>query len=103
MKLSSTEIKVLKLVQSTNGNISRKELSEQSGISQAGITIITKKLMQHQYIVEGEHVSSGLGRKEVMLHSNPDKFTFLGIDIGGFRIRMAISNNNLEFLHTTEF
>src|SRR5690606_20551050 len=33
----------------------------------------------------------------------PDKFHFLGIDIGGACLRLAISNNNLEIIYKKEF
>ncbi|MDB4867132.1 MAG: hypothetical protein JWR03_1465 [Cohnella sp.] len=102
MKLAESELKVLKIISLHNG-ISRKELSKITGLSQAAITIISKSLIQNEYIIEGERISNGLGRKEVMLSSNPHKFFFLGIDIGGYRVRLALSDNSLSVLHTTEF
>jgi predicted NBD/HSP70 family sugar kinase len=102
LKLTGPELKILKKIGLNNG-ISRKELSKITGLSQAGITIISKSLIQNSYIVEGERVSNGLGRKEVMLYSNPDKFLFIGVDIGGYRVRLALSNNSLTVLHSTEF
>jgi predicted NBD/HSP70 family sugar kinase len=102
MKLSVSEIEILKWI-SYNEGISRKELSERTGLSPAGITKITKKLMNDVYIEEGEHISNGPGRKEIKLYSNPKKFTFLGLDIGGYRIRLALSDNHLNIVHTAEF
>lgn len=102
LKLSESEQAVLKTIDRQNG-ISRKELSKVTGMSQAAITAISKSLIQNQYIIEGDKVSSGLGRKEVRLCSNPDKFVFLGIDIGGCRVRIALSDNTLSMLYTTEF
>lgn len=102
MKFADSELKILKTIGLHNG-ISRKELSKITGLSQAAITIIVKSLIQHSYIMEGERVSSGLGRKEVMLYSNPNKFFFLGIDIGAFLIRLALSDNSLTVLQRSEF
>jgi N-acetylglucosamine repressor len=102
LKLAESELKVLKMISMNNG-ISRKELSKLTNLSQAAITLISKNLIQHEYIKEGEKTSSGLGRKEVLLYSNPEQFHFLGIDIGGYRIRMALADNRLTVLHETEF
>ncbi len=100
--LSDSEWKVLKIISLSNG-VSRKELAKRTGLSQAAITMISKELIQSTYIIEGERVGSGLGRKEVMLYSNPHKFTFIGIDIGGYRMRITVANNCLELLHSREF
>ncbi|MBP1993857.1 ROK family transcriptional regulator [Paenibacillus eucommiae] len=99
MNLTETQLSILKLI-NLHREISRKELSFRSGLSQAAVTNITKELIEQKYIVEGrERISSGPGRKEVFLHSNPDRFRYLGIDIGGYRVRFAISDNNLNLLY----
>ncbi|MBS4218687.1 ROK family transcriptional regulator [Bacillus sp. FJAT-49711] len=102
MKYTTSEKEIISLV-TTYNRISRKQLAEISGLSQASITKITKKLIDEQFIMEGERISNGLGRKEVSLYSNPLKFTFLGIDIGGHLVRFALSDNSLEVLHQEEF
>ncbi|MBS4196044.1 ROK family transcriptional regulator [Lederbergia citri] len=102
MKYTTSEKDILSFLTSYNG-ISRKQLADISDLSGASITKITKKLIDDQFIIEGERISSGLGRKEVLLYSNPQKFTFLGIDIGGYLVRFALSNNSMEVLHKEEF
>ncbi|MBS4200875.1 ROK family transcriptional regulator [Bacillus sp. FJAT-49732] len=102
MKYTTSEKEILSLVSMYNG-ISRKQLAEISDLSQASITKITKKLIDEHFIFEGERISSGLGRKEVLLYSNPKKFTFLGIDIGGYTVRFALSDNSMKILHQEEF
>ncbi|MDF2714337.1 MAG: family transcriptional regulator, partial [Paenibacillus sp.] len=92
---------VLELI-SCNNHISRKQLASVSDLSQASITKITKFLMDHQFIKEGNRVSQGMGRKEVLLYTNPDKFRFLGIDIGGVYIRLALSDNDMNILYRSE-
>ncbi|MCQ6562148.1 ROK family transcriptional regulator [Paenibacillus mendelii] len=102
MKASPSEISVLQWIQNSDG-VSRKTLAEKLQLSQASITIITKTLIDKAFIVEGDRIGKGLGRKEVMLYPNPDKFRFLGIDIGGYRIRLALSDNSLQLLHQVEY
>jgi N-acetylglucosamine repressor len=101
MKFHPSEQKVLQLIYTHNG-ISRKRIAELAYLSQSSITIITKMLLDQQYIVEGGRIGNGMGRKEVLLYANPDKFLFLGIDIGGFRIRITLADNQLNILHEQE-
>lgn len=102
MNLHPSEIEVLQAIRQSDG-ISRKLLAEKTGFSQASITKLTKSLMDQGYIMEGEKIGNGLGRKEVLLYPHPDKFAFLGIDIGGYRVRFALSNNRLDIKHHAEF
>lgn len=102
MTLSSTDIFVLTSIQQSEG-ISRKALAEKTGLSQASITKITHKLVDEAYIQEGERIGHGLGRKEVLLYPNPHKYKFLGIDIGGYRIRMALADYRYELIHYEQF
>ncbi|TNJ66952.1 ROK family transcriptional regulator [Paenibacillus hemerocallicola] len=100
--LSTSEILVLTEIQKSEG-ISRKALAEKTGLSQASLTKITHKLVAESYITEGERIGSGLGRKEVLLTPNPDKFKFLGIDIGGYRLRLALANYRYELIRVEEY
>jgi N-acetylglucosamine repressor len=101
VKLNAQEIEALKWIRRHDG-ISRKRLAEKMGLSQASITKLTRSLIDHGYIVEGEQVSNGMGRNEILLHMNPDKFRYLGLDIGAVRFRMAIADNHLRILHEDE-
>jgi len=101
LKLNSSEKLILELVSFTD-QISRKQISEVSDLSPSSVTNITKHLIDQQYIEEGQRIGEGMGRKEVLLHANPHKFHFLGIDIGGFNVRIAISDNHLNILSQTE-
>lgn len=102
MELTASEKTILTAIGANDG-ISRKELAKATGLSPGSVTLLTKALLQGGYIVEGERIGAGLGRKEVLLHANPDKFYFLGIDIGGYRVRMAVSDNRFAILHEAEF
>ncbi|UVI27775.1 ROK family transcriptional regulator [Paenibacillus spongiae] len=102
MKLSPSELLVLQTIQQSGG-ISRKTVADKTGLSQASITKISKMLLEQRFIVEGNRIGSGQGRKEVLLYPNPDKFYFLGIDIGGYRVRLALADYNLEISHEHEY
>lgn len=98
MHLSMPEQQILKIISATKG-ISRKQLTAETGLSQASVTKITKGLIEQRYIVEGERISKGLGRREVLLCSNPEKFMFLAVDIGGYRVRIAAADGDLRISH----
>lgn len=64
--------------------ISRAELSKVTGLNKASVSIITKELINANYIKEtgiGDSSSVG-GRKPVLLEFNPQVGTVLSIDIG---------------------
>ncbi|MCQ6560281.1 ROK family transcriptional regulator [Paenibacillus mendelii] len=102
MKLNPSELLVIKTIQQSDG-VSRKAIADKTGLSQASITNISKVLLEQKYIIEGNRIGNGLGRKEVLLYPNPDKFCFLGVDIGGYRVRLALADHNLEISHEQEF
>jgi N-acetylglucosamine repressor len=95
--LNSTDKAVLETV-NTHRGISRKKIAELLHLSPGMITNVSKSLIQEKYMIEGDRISSGMGRKEILLYSNADKFRFLGLDIGGYRIRFAIADNTLKIL-----
>ncbi|MBP1994614.1 ROK family transcriptional regulator [Paenibacillus eucommiae] len=101
MKLNSSEKQILELISLGQG-LSRKKIAETLHLTQGSITNMTRSLLEEGLIIEGNRISSGLGRKEVMLYSNPNKFTFLGVDIGGHVIRFALATNSLEIIHEGE-
>lgn len=102
MKWNANVKRVLKLISIRRG-ISRKALSEETGLAQSSLTTITKTLIDQGYLIEGERVGQALGRKEILLYTNPDKFRYLGIDIGGYTIRAAVSDNNLQLIGRAEW
>ena len=102
MKLIWTEQQILELISFGRG-ISRKKIAETLGVTQATTTKIAKQFLEQGLIIEGERIGNGLGRKEVQLHANPNKFTYLGIDIGGYNIRFALSDHQLNIQHESTF
>ncbi|MEF3306995.1 ROK family transcriptional regulator [Paenibacillus sp. GYB003] len=101
-QLNASEIVVLTSIQQSGG-ISRKALAEKTGLSQASITKITHRLGRDDYIREGERVGTGMGRKEVLLYPNPGKFKFLGVDIGGHRLRIALADYRYELIRVEQY
>ncbi|WP_164821434.1 ROK family transcriptional regulator [Paenibacillus koleovorans] len=101
MKLNLSEKIILDII-SFNSHISRKQLAERSDLSQGSLTNITKHLIDEGFIQEGDRIGQGMGRKEVLLYSNPKKFHFLGVDMGGHKARFAIANNNLEIIASSQ-
>ncbi len=101
MTLNSSEKQILELISFGQGR-SRKKIAETLNLTQGTITNVTKNFLEQGLIVEGERVSSGMGRKEVLLYAHPHKFTYMGIDIGGHSVRFSLGNNGLELLHAHE-
>ncbi len=91
--------KILKIV-SQERKIPRKELAKRIDITPAGITKITKKLIDKGYIVEAEKGNSEGGRPPVMLELNPDKFYIIGIYYAPKEIKGVLMNLNSEILHS---
>ncbi|MBP1990138.1 ROK family transcriptional regulator [Paenibacillus eucommiae] len=102
MKLILTEKQILELISFGRG-VSRKKIAEMLRVTQATTTKITKQFLEQGLIMEGERIGTGMGRKEVQLYAHPDKFRYLGIDIGGHFVRFALSDNKLEILHESQF
>ncbi|MFC5404701.1 ROK family transcriptional regulator [Cohnella soli] len=101
MTLNSSEKQILELISFGQG-WSRKKIAESLSLTQGTITNVTKNFLEQGLIMEGERVSSGMGRKEVLLYAHPHKFTYMGIDIGGHAVRFSLADNGLELLHTHE-
>ncbi len=101
MTLNSSEKQILELISFGQGR-SRKKIAETLNLTQGTITNVTKNFLEQGLIMEGDRVSNGMGRKEVLLYAHPHKFTYMGIDIGGHSVRFSLGNNGLELLHTHE-
>lgn len=72
---------VLRVIQSCGG-ISRKQISDITGLSWGGMTKIVNKLLEHAYIVEEKNgASPGNGRTPGVLRINTNKHLAAGVDI----------------------
>lgn len=72
---------VLRVIQDY-GEISRKQISEITGLSWGGMTKIVNKLFEHEYLVEEKNAApGGTGRIPGMLSIRQDKHFVVGVDI----------------------
>ncbi len=96
-KSSQTELSVLKLVQ-MSPSISRVELSGLSGLSSAAITGVIGGLIGKGFLVEEPSATRAIGRKRVELRLRPSLGCVVGIDLGTFNLRIAVTDLNGEIL-----
>ncbi|HEY8500587.1 MAG TPA: ROK family transcriptional regulator [Clostridia bacterium] len=75
-----------------NGKLSRKELSDLTGLSPTACGSITRKLIHDGFLHEtGQGESTG-GRKPVMLEIKPDSYYAAGFDIGITQLQTAVAD-----------
>ncbi len=85
------ELNVLRLIHS-KCNISRIELSRETGLSAASITAIVQNLIDKGLVSETGHNSSALGRKPVSLSLREDAGFVVGVDLGSFYTRVVVTD-----------
>ncbi|CCO23406.1 ROK family transcriptional regulator [Maridesulfovibrio hydrothermalis] len=73
-------------------NISRKDIAQQTGLSQATVTAITAEFIKEGIVYEKEAVSSTSGRPPVLLALNPDGAFVAGAYISAEKISVVIIN-----------
>lgn len=91
--------KILKIV-SEKKKIARKDLAKSIEITPAGITKITKKLIDKGYLIETEKGDSIGGRPPIMLELNPNKFYIIGVYYAPKEIKGVLMNLHSEVLHS---
>ncbi len=83
---------VLRVIQSSGG-ISRKQISDITGLSWGGMTKIVNKLMEHEYIVEEKNGAfAGNGRTPGLLRVNTKKHLAAGADINHTGLRAWVTD-----------
>ena len=84
--------KVLKILR--NGrDISRKDLSDQMGLTKAGISAIVSEMIEEGVIVEtGSQENSGIGRNKITLEINKQFGYALGLSLAETHLTLLISN-----------
>jgi len=82
---------VYKLV-STVGEISKAEISRQTGISSPTVIKIVSFLLENGFVVEAGEGDTALGRKPQLLRFNPDAAFSIGAELDGGRIRLGLVN-----------
>lgn len=91
--------KILKIV-SKEKKIARKDLAKMIEITPAGVTKITKKLIDRGYLIETDKGESIGGRPPIMLELNPEKGYIAGIYYAPKKIMGVLMNLHTEVLYT---
>ena len=91
--------KILKIV-SEEKKIARKDLARIINITPAGVTKITKKLIEKGYLIETEKGNSIGGRPPIMLELNPEKGYIAGIYYAPKKIKGILMNLHSEILYS---
>ena len=94
-KSAQTELSVLKLIQA-RPSISRIELAHETGLSTAAITGVVNALSERNLLVEGTVSSVNVGRKRVGLRLARSLGYVIGVDLGTFNLRIALTDLNGE-------
>src|ERR1700739_1494415 len=100
-KATKTEIAMLRLIHATP-NISRVELAERSGLSNAATTGIVNALVGRGLLCEEHGPAKGVGRKRVGLTMVPSLAYVAGIDLGTVNLRVCITDFSGEILIARE-
>ena len=84
--------------------ISRAEIAGKTGLQRSTVTIITSRLLEENWIYEGENGSAGIGRKPTNLYLNAEKFWSLGVQIGRQETLLALAdvNGKIQRRHSLE-
>ena len=90
---------VLEAIRRNNG-ISRAELAEVTGLTQASISKIVAELLKMGLVQEAGLVNSGGGRPRVQLVINPDACYVVGVDLARSEIRASVFDLNGGIKHT---
>ncbi|HZW96503.1 MAG TPA: ROK family transcriptional regulator [Candidatus Eremiobacteraceae bacterium] len=101
-KSFKNEWNVLQLIHAKR-NISRIELSRQTGLSAASITAIVQNLIGKGLVVESGHKSTALGRKPVSLSLREDAGFLVGVDLGSFYTRVVVTDIRGALVNKQEF
>jgi predicted NBD/HSP70 family sugar kinase len=74
--------------------ISRAEIAGKTGLQRSTVTIITSRLLEDDWIYEGENGSVRVGRKPTNLYLNARKVCSLGVQIGRRETLLALADVN---------
>ncbi len=92
-----TELAVLQLIQREPA-ISRVELAHRLGLSTANITGVVGALVEKNFLVEEMSAAKVVGRRRISLTMHPDLGKVVGVDIGTFNLRIAVTDLNGKLL-----
>ncbi len=92
-KSVKTELAILKLIQE-RPTISRVELAREAQMSTAAITAVVGSLWEHGLLMESETATGKVGRRRIGLRLRPELGYVVGIGLGTFNLRIAVSDLN---------
>ena len=78
--------------------ISRVEIARQTQLQRSTVTIITNRLLQQQWICEGESGRYGGGRRPKNLYLNTNRFHVLGVEVSKDETILALADLNGKLL-----
>lgn len=91
---------VLNIIQK-NGTVSRRQITELSGLSWGGMTKIVNKLLENEYIVEAKKESTtSSGRIPSVLSVNTDKNFVIGLDINKTGLHAVVTDLTGKIIET---
>lgn len=86
-----------------NGPINRAAIAKQTGLTIPSIMSITDGLIEYNLIQPvGKGKSTG-GKRPELLNTVPDRYFFVGVDVGRFNIKIAITNFRKEVIYKASF
>ena len=95
---------VLKIIQQHN-NISRKDIADLTGLTQATITKITRDLLEQGLIIEQQYEapdSGAYGRRPIGLAINKERYHILAVHVGRYVLKSAVFDLAGNLLHKQE-
>jgi predicted NBD/HSP70 family sugar kinase len=101
LRTSDKELEILGLIQS-RGAVSRAELVKMTGLSAGLISAVVRRLIARDLVVESGLEPSKLGRRRVALRLCPGKLYTVGVEIGTFFLRIAITDLAGNVCHKLE-
>ena len=95
MKESNKKL-VLNLIRQSE--FSRADISRETGLTKAAVTIIADELIKNNIVFENEPLPQGVGRRPVKLSINYNSFYAVGINISRSKYNVGIINLNGDVL-----
>jgi predicted NBD/HSP70 family sugar kinase len=83
--------------------LSRQELSNSTGLSQASVSNVVRELLEDGIVIEAGSVDSDGGRPRVLLEMNPGYGYVIGVDIGETCVQVEMFDLNMTGLARAKF
>lgn len=89
---------VLDQIRFAHEGISRADLARRMNISRAAVSGIVNDLMAMDLLKEARPLTSGVGRRPMLLEINPDRGYVLGIDLGVTHFEILLANFSADVI-----